>query len=1147
MSVTESKAKKVKKASPKASTRKADAQSDVLVAVLDSAPVSYTAWSRLFIGDLNCRLIPHTPEEIRGYADSIFAVGQIHNIVVVECDDGRLEVVCGGGRTKAIGLLVEEGKVDPDHEWISCKVVPRELARAISLTENGRHKTMHPAEQIAGFRSLAEEGKTPAQIGDLLGYGVKHVQRMLKLAGLAPVLLQALAEDKITTEHCQALALEDNPDRQVQVYEAACRQSWNNKPEVRVIRNLITDSQVSTLNNSKYAFVGEKAFSGDEIRADLFSDEQGCFVDKLALDTALLEKLQVVAECLKEAEGWAWATGRLDVVSSHGEDSAVYRIQDEPDAVYTEQEQQRMDELQSEYDENQTASDDTDAMESEMEAIECAAQLRAWTPEMRAQSGVVVSWHQGDICVQRGVILREQSETEDEPAQIPVYERQPEPVDEISLPLLTKMSSERTLALQAALVQKPEKTVALMVWRLCTCVFDYCNTTRDPFVMRLEVHHNRLVSEAPSGEEGKAWQSLMQEKARLEALLPEGWKKDFTTFFTLDGKTLMSLMVFCTACSVDGVQTRTMGHTTRSDLDGVERAVDFNLHEWWQPTKNNFFDYPMNWRSSENGECETFMLAEMICGNVTEIYARIGNRAVAVVMKEVEQLVSARITQEGKTETVLTGSMVAALYNHDTSRDLDPQVHTHALVFNATFADEKWRSLASDTRMKTGFSENLYATKIALGNLYRSALREDIESMGFETVAAGKHGLWELKDVPVDIFSSRSQAIREAAGPDASAKSRDVAALDTRQAKAWADPDLLKADWRRRLTDEKFDIGHYISQAQARVEITAPVVAGQGGMRAPGQPGIASSGEAADELVQKAVSDTISALSDKKVQFTWSEMLAGTVSRLPSAPGLFEQARAGIEAAIEGQRLIPLDREKGIFTSDIHLLNELSVHQLARTAVAEQTVLVLPERAQERDIPAGDAVSVLSQDKSPVAILSGRGGAQTLRERTEDVAMMARSQGREVMVIAADGRSGQFLSESPHLAGHVMLRSQMNADTVLPVQGTVIVDRAERLSLKETVLLQEKALSAGAQLIFMDTENRQGTGNALSVLKEADIPQYRFYGTQLPEVRLVSEADKRSRYGQLAQEYVRLSAEGRDVVAQVTGTREQQQLTEVMP
>ncbi len=522
------------------------------------------------------------------------------------------------------------------------------------------------------------------------------------------------------------------------------------------------------------------------------------------------------------------------------------------------------------------------------------------------------------------------------------------------------------------------------------------------------------------------------------------------------------------------------------------------------------------------------------------------NRAVAVVMQEVEKLVSARITEEGKTETVLTGNMVAALYNHDTSRDLDPQLHTHALVFNATFADEKWRSLASDTRMKTGFSENLYATKIAFGNLYRSALREDVESMGFETVTAGKNGLWELKDVPVDVFSSRSQAIREAAGLDASAKSRDVAALDTRQAKAWADPELLKADWRRRLADEKFDIDGYIRQAQARVEVPGAVAGGHSGIHAPDLSGGASSGEIADEQVRKAVSDTISALSEKKVQFTWSEMLAGTVNRLPSAPGLFEQARAGIDAAIERQCLIPLDREKGIFTSDIHLLNELSVHQLARTAIQEQTVLVFPERAQERDIPAGDAVSVLTQDKSPVAILSGRGGAQALRERTEDVAMMARSQGREVMVIAADGRSGQFMSESPHLAGHVMLRSQMNADTVLPVQGTVIVDRAERLSLKEMVLLQEKALSAGAQLIFMDTENRQGTGNALPVLKEAGIPQYRFYGTQLPAVRLVSEADKRSRYSHLAQDYVRLSAEGRDVVAQVTGIREQQQLTDII-
>lgn len=527
------------------------------------------------------------------------------------------------------------------------------------------------------------------------------------------------------------------------------------------------------------------------------------------------------------------------------------------------------------------------------------------------------------------------------------------------------------------------------------------------------------------------------------------------------------------------------------------------------------------------------------------------NQAVKVVMEEVEQLVSARITEEGKTETVLTGSMVAALYNHDTSRDLDPQLHTHALVFNVTYAEEKWRALASDTRMKTGFSENLYATKIALGNLYRAVLREQVEAMGFETVTSGKNGLWEMRDVPTEVFSSRSQAINEAAGSDASAKSRDVAALDTRQAKAWADPELLKADWRRRLVDEKFDIDGYVQLAQTRAEPTVTSANREKPTDGLATPAVDSatnvrSGEMNQTDIQRAVSDTISALSEKKVQFTWSEMLAGTVNRLPAAPGLFDQARAGIDAAITSQQLIPLDREKGIFTSDIHLLNELSVHQLARAALQEQIVLTFPERSQARTIPSGDAVSVLGQDKSPVAILSGRGGAQALLERTEDVAMMARAQGREVMVIASDARSGQFLSESPHLAGSVMLRSQLKAETVLPVQGTVIVDRAERLSLKETLLLQEKAISAGAQLLFMDTENRQGTGNALSVLKAAEVPQYRFYGTQLPEVRLVSEPDKRTRYGQLAQEYVRLSGEGRDVVAQVTGAREQQQLTDVI-
>ncbi|EIX3165063.1 ParB/RepB/Spo0J family partition protein [Salmonella enterica] len=590
MSVAESKAKRAGKTSRKAknAANAANVVSDtVLSAVLAQTEEQHVPLSALVKSPMNVRIVPYSAESVRELADSIKGIGLLQNLVVHALPDGLYGVAAGGRRLAAMNLLVTESTITPD--WpVRVKVVPEDLATAASLTENGQHLEMHPAEQIAGFRALAEEGKTSAQTGDLLGYSPRHVQRMLKLAGLAPVILQALAEDKITTEHCQALALEDNPEHQVQVYEAACRESWNNKPEVRVIRNLITDSQVSTLNNSKYEFVGENAFSADEVRADLFSEEQGGFVDRLALDTALLEKLQVVAECLKEAEGWAWCAGRMEPVSRYGEDATVYRIQDEPDAVYTEQEQQCLDELQELYDENQTASDETDAMESEMEAIECAAQLRAWTPEMRAESGVVVSWRQGDVYVQRGVMLREQSETEDEPATVPTYERQPEPVDEISVPLLTRMCSERTLAVQAALMQQPEKSVALLAWTLCLNVFGSGAYNR-PAQISLDCKHYSLTKDAPSGESGVAFVTLSQEGKRLEALLPEGWGRDFTTFFTLSATDLTALLSFCTACSLNGMQTRGTGGTTRSPLDSLETSLAFHLRDWWQPTKENFF------------------------------------------------------------------------------------------------------------------------------------------------------------------------------------------------------------------------------------------------------------------------------------------------------------------------------------------------------------------------------------------------------------------------------------------------------------------------------------------------------------------------------------------------------------------------------
>ncbi|MFP1451478.1 relaxase domain-containing protein [Escherichia coli] len=63
---------------------------------------------------------------------------------------------------------------------------------------------------------------------------------------------------------------------------------------------------------------------------------------------------------------------------------------------------------------------------------------------------------------------------------------------------------------------------------------------------------------------------------------------------------------------------------------------------------------------------------------------------------------------------------------------------------------------------KTGFIENVYANQIAFGRLYREKLKEQVEALGYETEVVGKHGMWEMPGVPVEAFSGRSQAIREA-------------------------------------------------------------------------------------------------------------------------------------------------------------------------------------------------------------------------------------------------------------------------------------------------------------------------------------------------------------------------------------------------
>ncbi|ELH2101758.1 conjugative relaxase, partial [Klebsiella pneumoniae] len=427
------------------------------------------------------------------------------------------------------------------------------------------------------------------------------------------------------------------------------------------------------------------------------------------------------------------------------------------------------------------------------------------------------------------------------------------------------------------------------------------------------------------------------------------------------------------------------------------------------------------------------------------------NRAVTVALNQVESLASTRVQKDGVSETVLTGNLIIARFNHDTSRAQDPQIHTHSVVINATQNGDKWQTLASDTVGKTGFSENILANRIAFGKIYQNTLRADVESLGYRTVDAGKNGMWEMEGVPVESFSTRSQELREAAGPDASLKSRDVAALDTRKSKEAIDPAEKMVEWMNTLKETGFDIRGYREAADARAAELA---------RAPAAP--------VPDITDVATK-AIAGLSDRKVQFTYADLLARTVGQLEAKDGVFELARKGIDAAIEREQLIPLDREKGLFTSNIHVLDELAVKALSQEVQRQNHVSVTSDASVVRQAPFSDAVSVLAQDRPVMGIVSGQGGATGQRERVAELTLMAREQGRDVHILAADNRSRDFLAGDVRLAGETVTgKSALQDGTAFIPGGTLIVDQAEKLSLKETISLLDGAMRHNVQVLLSD-------------------------------------------------------------------------------
>jgi conjugative relaxase-like TrwC/TraI family protein len=133
-------------------------------------------------------------------------------------------------------------------------------------------------------------------------------------------------------------------------------------------------------------------------------------------------------------------------------------------------------------------------------------------------------------------------------------------------------------------------------------------------------------------------------------------------------------------------------------------------------------------------------------------------RAVAEALKEIEAHAGARVRLNKANDNRITGNMVIALYHHDASRELDPQLHTHAVAANLTYdsTEGRWKALQAS---------GIYERRSYLTEVYRNALAREMRSLGYEIEtrrgSRGKDQGFEIRGIPDDLLTKYSQRSRQ--------------------------------------------------------------------------------------------------------------------------------------------------------------------------------------------------------------------------------------------------------------------------------------------------------------------------------------------------------------------------------------------------
>ncbi|WP_240116238.1 MobF family relaxase [Erwinia endophytica] len=525
------------------------------------------------------------------------------------------------------------------------------------------------------------------------------------------------------------------------------------------------------------------------------------------------------------------------------------------------------------------------------------------------------------------------------------------------------------------------------------------------------------------------------------------------------------------------------------------------------------------------------------------------NRAVEKTLDEVEKLATTRTMQDGVSVMEQTGNLLIARFMHDTSRNLDPQLHTHAVLANVTLAEGGWKTLSSDIKNKQGFTDQIWAQQVSIGTLYRGFLREDLEAAGYPVVTTGERGEWDIEGVPVKEFSSRRQEILDAVGENASAKAKSVAALDSRKKKEFSEMESVREHWKETLEEAGFDVAAF-RETLATNRVHLQMEKGEGPEKVPGGTfqnrtpgpaketnGLASRGSERTEL-EAAVTDAIARLSAKNVRFTYDSVLTSVLTHVPMEDGVFLNVRMAVDDAISRGAMFAVDKNQTLFTSAAHIRDEQRLAQVAAGLSEKNGALQAP--SGERGVMAQ-----VADANRAVSLIDIRGGQAYLQQFSTSVLQLAEKNNRPLVVVAADGSS---LKRQKTLFGddrHVILTTPGQlAETSLPEKALVLVSEAERFSTTTMHDVLKTAGMQGATTVVADTHARRTTGFATEVLKAAGVKS--FTATSASDtvaVTLVQKDTVTDRIHVAARYYAQETVAGKSVIAQAGNAKTREQLT----